>query len=180
MALQIGIGVLALIALLVVLISMRPARFRIARSAQLTASAERVFSLLNDFHEWAKWSPWEKLDPAMKKTFTGPEAGKGATYSWLGNNKAGEGRMTILESKPSELVVLGLEFIKPFAAKNQTTFKLSPSAGGTEVQWIMEGERNFSGKAFDLFVNMDKLLGKDFEEGLANLNTAAQSGVDVT
>ena len=175
MALQIGIGLLALIALLVVLITMRPARFRIARSAEIKASSERVFSLLNDFHQWAKWSPWEKLDPSMKKTFTGPEAGKGATYSWLGNSKAGEGHMTILESKPNELVLLELEFIKPFPAKNKTTFKLSPSAGGTEVHWIMEGEHNFSGKAFALFVNMDKFLGKDFEQGLANLNTAAQS-----
>jgi uncharacterized protein YndB with AHSA1/START domain len=175
MALQIGIGLLALIALLVVLISMRPARFRIARSAEINASGERVFSLLNDFHEWAKWSPWEKLDPAMKKTFNGAEAGKGARYSWLGNSKAGEGHMTILESKPNELVLLELEFLKPFPAKNKTTFKLSSSAGGTEVQWIMEGEHNFSGKAFALLMNMDKFLGKDFEQGLANLNTAAQS-----
>jgi uncharacterized protein YndB with AHSA1/START domain len=175
MAAQIGIGVLALLVLLVVLIQSRPARFRIARSAVIGASAARVFLLLNDFHEWAKWSPWEKLDPALKKTFTGAASGVGASYSWVGNSKAGEGNMTITESKPNEQLSLDLEFLKPFPAKNKTTFKLSPAAGGTEVHWIVEGEHNFSGKAFALLVNMDRLLGKDFEQGLANLNSAAQS-----
>jgi Polyketide cyclase / dehydrase and lipid transport len=177
MALQIGIGVLALVVLLLVVISTRPASFRIARSAQVGASDAVVFSLLNDFHQWQKWSPWEKLDPSMKKTFDGPSSGQGAKYSWLGNSKAGEGRMTILDSKPNELLKIQLEFVKPFAATNQTTFKLSPSgdATKTEVQWIVEGENGFAAKAFSLFVNMDKLLGKEFEQGLANLNTAAQS-----
>jgi hypothetical protein len=111
----------------------------------------------------------------MKKTFDGPAAGTGASYAWSGNSKAGQGRMTILDSKPNEQLSIKLEFIKPFSATNQTTFKLVPSASGTEVHWIMEGQNGFSGKAFALLMNMDKMLGKSFEEGLANLNTAAQS-----
>jgi hypothetical protein len=174
MALKIALGVLAVLALLLVVISTRPASFRIERSAQISAPDAVVFSLLNDFHQWLKWSPWEKLDPNMKKTFEGSASGPGARYAWVGNSKAGEGRMTILHSKPNELVSIQLEFIKPFAATHRTTFTLSPSGAGTEVHWIMEGENGFSSKAFSLFVNMDQLVGKDFEQGLANLNTAAQ------
>jgi uncharacterized protein YndB with AHSA1/START domain len=174
MALQIGIGVLVLVALLVLFVGTRPASFHIERSKEIEAPSERVFALLNDFHEWAKWSPWEKLDPAMKKTFEGPTAGKGASYGWVGNSKAGSGRMTILESS-LERVSIELEFIKPFPAKNRSTFELKPSAKGTAVRWIMEGENGFSAKAFSLLVNMDKFLGKDFEEGLAKLDSAARS-----
>ena len=175
MALQIGIGVLAIVALLVVVISTRPAGFRIARSAQVSAPAAVVFSLLNDFHQWGKWSPWEKLDPSMQKTFSGPETGVGASYAWVGNSKAGEGSMVVLDSQPDERLSIKVRFIKPFAATNQSTFELRPAAGGTEVRWIMEGENGFAAKAFSLFVNMDKFLGKEFEEGLAKLNSAAQS-----
>jgi uncharacterized protein YndB with AHSA1/START domain len=175
MALNIGLGVLALIVVLLVVISTRPASFRVERSAQIGAPPSAVFLLLNDFQHWVKWSPWEKLDPNMKKTFDGPAAGPGARYAWVGNSKAGEGRMTILDSKPNELLSIQLEFVKPFAATNRTTFKLIPSAGGTEVHWIMEGENGFAAKAFSLFVNMDQLVGKDFEEGLANLSSVAQS-----
>ncbi len=174
MAIQIGIGVLVLVLLLVVLISTRPATFRIERSAQIGASAPVVFALLEDFHEWVKWSPWEKLDPNMKKTFSGPTTGVGAGYAWLGNSKAGEGSMSVLESKPNELLSIKIQFLKPFPATNQTTFKLEPAGNGTRVSWIMDGQNGFMGKAFALFVNMDKFLGKDFEQGLANLNTAAR------
>jgi hypothetical protein len=125
--------------------------------------------MVNDFHHWDRWSPWEKFDPAMKKTFEGPPAGPGAIYSWVGNKKVGEGRMTILESKAAEFVTMKLEFIKPFAATHQAMFKLAPTAGGTHFTWSMEGNNNFMGKAFSLLMNMDKMVGKDFERGLGNL-----------
>jgi uncharacterized protein YndB with AHSA1/START domain len=173
MALQIGLGVLVLVTVLVLLINKRPAKFRIARSAEIDAPAPAVFALMDDFHAWAKWSPWEKLDPTMKKTFHGPASGVGAGYTWAGNRKAGQGRMTIVECKPSERLIIKLEFLKPFTATNQTTFNLSPTAKGTTVQWIMEGDSNFAHKALSLFMNMDDLVGKQFEEGLSNLSAAA-------
>jgi hypothetical protein len=169
------IGLLVALAVLVLFIATRPAKFRIERSAQVQAPSAAVFALLDDFHEWSKWSPWEKLDPKMKKTFSGAEKGTGAEYAWVGNNKAGEGSMTLLDSKPNEQLSIRLRFVKPFAATNLTTFRLVPAAGGTTVHWIMEGENGFSAKAFAVFVNMDKLLGKDFEEGLANLNRVTQA-----
>jgi uncharacterized protein YndB with AHSA1/START domain len=174
MALEIGLGLLVLVTVLVLLINQRPARFRIARRAEIAAPAATVFALMDDFHEWVKWSPWEKLDPTMTKTFEGPASGIGASYAWSGNGKAGAGRMTILESKASEQLVIKLEFVKPFAATNRTTFNLTPSGMGTAVQWIMEGESSFAHKAFSLFMNMDELVGKQFDEGLSNLNVAAK------
>jgi uncharacterized protein YndB with AHSA1/START domain len=169
------IVVLIALAALLAFIASRPAQFRIERSTLVHAPSSAVFALLNDFHEWAKWSPWEKLDPAMKKTFSGAPAGPGAHYAWVGNGKAGEGNMTLLESMPNDLVKIELRFLKPFPATNVTTFKLLPAAEGTTVHWIVEGENGFGGKAFALFVDMDKLLGKDFEEGLTNLDRAAQA-----
>ena len=165
---------LGFVAALLVFIATRPARFRIERSALVKAPEAKVFGLINDFHHWAKWSPWEKLDASMKKTFSGADSGTGAKYAWVGNNKVGEGKMTITASTPNELVQVDLEFLKPFPAKNVTSFKLSPAPGGTTVQWISEGENGFAAKAFGLVMNVDKLLGSSFEEGLANLNTAAQ------
>lgn len=175
MAKKIGIAVLGLLVVLIVVIALRPAHFRIERSAVVAAPPSAVFEQVNDFHNWPKWSPWEKLDPGMKKTFSGPPAGNGAAYAWTGNDKAGEGKMTITGSKPSEQVDIQLEFIKPFAATNQATFKLTPSGAGTNVQWVMEGNNGFVSKAFALFVDVDKMVGKDFEQGLANLNVAAKT-----
>jgi uncharacterized protein YndB with AHSA1/START domain len=174
MGLTIGLIVLGLVVALLVLISTRSADFRLERTAQIAAPPERVFALINDLHEWVKWSPWEKLDPAMQKTFGGAAAGVGATYAWVGKGKAGEGQMTILESAPGAKVALKLEFKKPFAATNDTVFTLTPTAAGTEVRWAMSGVNNFASKAFQLVVDMDKLVGKDFEEGLANLDRAAR------
>lgn len=175
MAKKIGIAVLGLLVVLLVVIALQPAHFRIERSAVVAAPPAAVFEQVNDFHNWAKWSPWEKLDPGMKKTFSGPPAGSGAEYAWAGNDKAGEGKMTITGSKPTEQVDIRLDFIKPFAATNQSTFTLTPSGAGTKVQWAMEGNNGFISKAFCLFVDMDKMVGKDFEQGLANLNVAAKS-----
>jgi len=175
MLLKIGIGLIVLILAFVTFVSSRPGSFRIERSALVSAPPEKVFPLINDFHQWKRWSPWEKLDPNMKTSFSGPEAGPGSSYAWSGNGKAGEGRMTIQESKPAELVSVTLEFTKPMKATNKTKFSLSPAAGGTMVKWEMTGKNGFMGKAFSVFANMDKMVGGDFEKGLAALNTEAQA-----
>jgi hypothetical protein len=160
---------------LVAVVAMQPANFRISRSATMAAPPSQVFDQVNDFHNWEAWSPWAKLDPTMKTTYSGPEAGTGASYSWSGNNKVGEGRMTISESQPHELVRIQLEFLRPFAAKNQAEFTFQPAGNQTQVTWGMTGTNNFMAKAFNLVMNMDKLVGKDFEKGLAQLKTVVES-----
>jgi uncharacterized protein YndB with AHSA1/START domain len=175
MLLKIGIAIVVLIVALVVYVVSRPADFRIERSALISAPSEAVFPLINDFHQWKRWSPWEKLDPDMKTEFSGPAVGPGSSYAWQGNGKAGEGRMTIDESKPTEFVSITLEFAKPMKATNKTTLSLSPVASGTMVKWEMTGRNGFMGKAFSTFMNMDKMVGGDFEKGLAALNTEAQT-----
>ncbi len=175
MAKKIGLGFLALIVVLLVVISTRPDSFRVERSAQVSAPAAAVFPLINDFHKWELWSPFEKLDPGMKKTFEGAPAGRGAVYAWAGNDKAGEGRMTVVDCKAYERVNIKLEFLKPFAATNQAIFTLQPSQGGTRVTWAMEGKNNFMSKAMSLFMSMDSMVGGEFEKGLASLNAAAQA-----
>ena len=171
---KIGLGVLTIVAILAIVVATRPGEFQVQRSTTIAASPEVVFSFLNDFHQWAKWSPWEKRDPNMKKTFEGSPSGAGAVYSWSGNDKVGEGRMTLTESKPNEGVLIKLEFIKPFAATNQTEIKLTPAAGSTTVAWTMRGTNNFVGKAFSLVMNMDKMVGGDFENGLSQLKQQSE------
>ena len=171
---KILIGLLMAGLLLVIFIATRPAHFRVQRSAQINAPSGAIFPLIDDFHYWAQWSPWEKLDPGMKKTYSGPPAGTGAQYAWAGNDKAGAGRMTITDSKPSEFLAIQLEFLKPFAATNQATFRLTPNATGTQVEWSMEGDNGFLAKAFSLVMDMDSLVGKDFQEGLANLRRLSE------
>lgn len=166
----VGIVAAVVILLLIAMVASRPANFRVQRSALMPAPPSAIFPLISDFHQWARWSPWEHLDPNMKKTFGGPPVGVDSTYAWAGNKKAGEGKMTLLESNPNELVKIRIQFFKPFPADNTVTFIITPAQGGTSVQWIMEGRNNFMGKAFCLFVNMDKLVGGDFERGLANLS----------
>ena len=171
----IGIGVVVLLVIaLLAFTAKRPAEFRIQRSAQIDAPPDVVFSIINDLHKWGLWSPFER-DPNMKKTFEGAASGPGASYAWNGNNEVGEGRMTIVDSKPGELVTMKLEFTRPFKATNEVNFKLEPSAGGTQLSWIMDGKHNFIMKAMSLFMDMDKMVGKDFEQGLGNLNTVAQA-----
>ncbi len=177
-AIYIGIAVLVVIVVgLLAFIGSRPEDFHIERSRQINAPGDVVFSMINDLHQWERWSPYEKLDPNMQKTFVGPAAGPGASYAWNGNNQAGEGRMTIVESKPGELVSMDLEFTRPFACKNKVNFELAPAATGTRVSWIMEGKNNLIGKAFSALFDMDAMVGKEFENGLANLNTVAQAEV---
>jgi len=174
---KIALGALAVLAILGLVIATRPAHFRVERSALIHAPDAVIFPLIDDFHAWPLWSPWEKLDPGMKKTFSGAPKGRGAEYAWAGNDKAGAGRMTILESKPNELVSVRLEFLKPFAATNQAAFELVPTGAGTQVTWSMEGNNGFIAKAFCMVMDMDALVGKDFEEGLANLDRLARSAL---
>lgn len=173
---KILIGILSLIVLLVIVIAIQPARFRITRSATISAPADQVFAQINDLHQWNGWSPWAKLDPNMKTTFEGPSSGEGASYVWSGNDDVGEGKMTITESRPSELVRIDLEFIRPFAAKNDTEFVLAPEGDQTKVTWSMSGTNGFMAKAFSLLMNMDKMVGADFEKGLAAMKTIVEGG----
>jgi hypothetical protein len=156
-------------------VAMRPATFHIERSTKISAQPEIVFGLINDFHNWQGWSPWEKMDPAMKKTHSGAPAGTGAVYSWAGNDDVGEGRMTITGSRPSEVVEIKLEFLKPFEATNKTTFTVKPGGDGSNVTWAMDGNNSFATKLVGLFMDMDSMIGKDFEKGLANMKQMAEA-----
>ncbi|MDY7228854.1 SRPBCC family protein [Hyalangium rubrum] len=174
---KILLGLVVAVVALAGYIASRPAHFSLQRTATIPAPPEVAFALVNDFHYWNQWSPWDKLDPNQKTAFDGAPAGTGAKYSWVGNDDVGEGRMTIEESKPNELVRIKLEFIKPFEATNTTTFHFKPEGEGVSVTWQMEGENNFMSKAFSVFVNMDEMVGKDFEKGLASMKTAAEAEV---
>jgi hypothetical protein len=158
-----------------VVVALRPAEFRIARTATMSAPAPVVFDQVNDFHHWDAWSPWAKIDPAMKQTYEGAPAGTGAIYTWIGNKQVGEGRMTILESRPSDLVKIKLEFMKPFKATNAAEFTFQPQGAQTAVTWSMSGRNNFFLKAFGLFMNMDKMIGGDFEKGLASMKAVSEA-----
>jgi uncharacterized protein YndB with AHSA1/START domain len=175
MWINIGIVIVVAIVALGIAISSRPDAFSVQRSATIAGPPGAVFGYLNDFHRWPQWSPWEKLDPNMQRTHSGAPSGIGAKYAWSGNSKAGEGSMTIMESKPSERIVVDLNFIKPFKSSNVTEFVLKPVAQGTQVTWTMTGKHNTATKAFSLVADMDKLVGKDFEQGLANLKVAAEA-----
>ena len=153
---------------------MRPNSFRIQRSASIHASPDKIFSLIDDFHHWAEWSPWEKLDPDLKRTFSGPPAGVGTIYEWDGNKKVGTGRMEILSTAPASRLEIKLDFLKPFEAHNTAEFTLTPNGADTEVVWAMHGPAPYITKLMGVFVSMDSLLGKDFETGLANLKAVAE------
>jgi hypothetical protein len=172
---KIGILVLLLIAAATAFIATRSDDFHVQRSAVINAPPGVVFPMINDFHRWVEWSPYEKFDPKMKKSFEGPTSGSGASYAWSGNDQAGEGRTTIVESKPDELVAMKLEFTRPFAGMNQVHFNLAPAEGGTKVTWSMDGKKNFMAKAFTMFMDCDSMCGAQFEEGLANLNKLVQN-----
>lgn len=170
-AIILGLLVVGLLAV----IAMRPDTFHVERSMTFTGPPAAAFGLVNDFHQWSQWSPWEKLDPGMQRTFDGQAAGAGAGYAWKGTDKVGEGRMTITGSQPSSRVDIKLEFIKPWPATNATTFTFVPQGAETQVVWAMEGQCNFVSKAVGLFMSMDNLVGKDFELGLAQMKTVAET-----
>ncbi|WP_026537201.1 SRPBCC family protein [Arthrobacter sp. 9MFCol3.1] len=143
--------------------------YEVTRSAVIPAPAEDIFPLVNSFREWTKWSPWESVDPAMERSYSGTESGVGAKYAWSGNRKAGSGTMEIVDTAEPRNIKIRLEFTKPFKAVNPTSFTFTPSGDGTLVTWTMTGENKGVGKVFALFMNMDKMVGADFEKGLASL-----------
>jgi len=172
---RILLGFLAILVIFAIVVACQPPDFSVARSAAMAAPSGTVFAQVNDFHKWEAWSPWAKLDPAMKTTYEGASSGTGSIYIWAGNDKIGEGRMTILESRPGELVRIKLEFLKPFAATNQADFTLKGEGAQTSVTWTMTGKKNFIQKAFCMFMDMDKMVGGDFEKGLAQIKTVVEA-----
>lgn len=149
--------------------------YTVTRTVTVNAPRERVRALVNDFHAWPTWSPWEGMDPAMRRTYTGPDAGVGATYAWEGNRKAGKGSMTITADGPDQ-VDIDLHFDKPFPADNRIELVLTPrGATATDVEWRMHGEISGAMRVFSLVKSMDSLVGPDFEKGLATLKRVAES-----
>ena len=170
------IGLAAAVLLFVLVVATRSPTFHVERSIAMAAPPERVFPHVNDLHAWNAWSPWEKIDPQMQRTFSGAPAGVGAAYAWAGNGDVGEGRMTITQSTPSSQIVMRLEFLRPFAATNTATFTFLPTPSGTTLTWAMDGPKNFFAKALHMFIDMDEMVGGSFEQGLAALKTIAERG----
>jgi hypothetical protein len=168
-----GLVLVALLAALLVVAATRPDSFSVERRTVVQASPQQILPMIADFHRWAEWSPWEKLDPAMKRSFGGPGAGVGATYAWEGNRDVGSGRMAVLSSS-AEKVSIQLDFIEPFEGHNTTDFQLTPQGSGTELRWVMTGPAPFVTKLMGVFISMDAMIGKDFEKGLAQLKAAAE------
>jgi len=165
--------VVAVIGVLVVA-AMRPGSFAVQRSAEMRAAPGAIYPLIADFREWPRWSPWEKLGPNMRRARSGAAGGTGAVYAWEGSSKVGAGRMEIRDVAPPSKVVIQLDFIKPFEGHNVTEFALVPKGDSTDVQWAMRGPATFMMKLMGLFMNMDKMIGRDFERGLANLKAAVE------
>jgi hypothetical protein len=172
---KIILGLAAVIVLFAGFVSTRPSTYTVQRTATIQAAPEFAFAMVNDFHRWSEWSPWDKLDPKMERTFDGAASGVGAKYEWKGNDQVGKGRMTIEQSKPNELVQIKLEFIEPWESTNATIFEFKPAGEGTTVTWRMEGTNNFMGKAFSVFMDMDGMIGKDFDNGLAAMKKGAEA-----
>ena len=171
---KIAIVVVVLIAGILIFASTKPDTFGVQRSAAIKAPPEKVFALINDFKRWDAWSPWGKKDPAIKRTWGVVTSGKGAHYAWDGNSDVGQGSMEITESVPSSKVALKLDFVKPFEGHNTVDFTLAPQGDITNVTWKMQGPAPFITKVMQVFCNMDSMIGKDFEAGLANLKAAAE------
>ena len=169
----IAVVVVVLIAGVLVYAATKPDVFRVQRTASIKAPPEKIAAVLSDFHGWQAWSPWEKMDPAMKRSYSGAEKGKGAAYAWEGNGKVGQGHMEITDAAPSR-VALNLDFIKPFEAHNKVVFTLAPKGDATEVNWAMQGPVPYLAKIVHVFMDMDSVVGGQFEAGLANLKTITE------
>lgn len=171
-----GIVVVLVVAIAVVLIlaAAKPDTFKVARSTRINAPPEKIFAFLNDFHRFPEWSPYENRDPAMQRTFSGAESGKGAVYAWDGNKDVGQGRMEILSSTPSSNITIKLDFMRPFEGHNTVEFTLVPDGTSTTVTWAMSGPLPYMAKIIHVFINMDKMVGGDFAAGLANLKSLAE------
>lgn len=172
----IGLGVVAtLILLFVIVVATRPSEFRISRSTAIAAPPEIVFEQVNNLRNWDGWSPWAKLDPNAKHSFDGPEEGEGAAFLWSGNDKIGEGDMKIVESEPPKLVRMKLHFVRPMEDTCDTEFTFQPQGKETKITWTMSGKQNFVGKAICMFMNMDKMVGDQFNEGLGSMKQIAEA-----
>jgi hypothetical protein len=167
--------VAAIVVVLVIVIAVQPADFRVTRSGTMAAPPAEAFAQVNDFHNWDAWSPWAKIDPAMKQTYEGAPAGVGAVYSWVGNSEVGEGKMTLKESQPHQRITIKLEFLKPFKATHSAEFTFKADGDFTIVTWTMMGQKNFITKAFGLVMSMDKMLGGMFEKGLAQMKVVVEA-----
>ena len=168
-----ALGIVVLVAAILVFATTRASEFRVERSIAIKASPDKVAALIDDFHNWPLWSPYEKLDPAMTRNISGAPAGKGAIYEWQGNSKAGQGRMEILDVA-ADKVTIKLDFIKPFEGHNVAEFTLAPTGDTTQVTWAMFGPTPYVAKVMGIFFSMDQMIGQDFEAGLANLKTVAE------
>ncbi|RDJ26771.1 polyketide cyclase [Bosea caraganae] len=162
------------VVIVLILAAMKPDSFTVRRSLAINAPPERIFPLINEFRNWTQWSPWEKLDPALKRDYSGAPTGIGSVYAWDGDKKVGQGRMEIVEAASPKTVGLKLDFVRPFEAHNNVIFALEPAASGTNVTWTMTGPVPFVAKIFHVFMNMDRVVGGDFETGLANMKAAAE------
>ncbi|MEN3349229.1 MAG: hypothetical protein V7632_2864 [Bradyrhizobium sp.] len=168
------IGIIAVIlaiaiAVVLVLAASKPSTFKVTRAASIGAPADRIFPLINDFHQWVAWSPYENRDPALKRTYQGAQSGQGAVYAWDGNKNVGSGRMEILQAETPSKIVIKLDFFKPFEGHNTAEFTMLPQGDATNVTWTMYGPAVFMSKVMQVFMNLDHMIGKDFEVGLANL-----------
>ena len=171
---KILIALAVLVALFVIVVAMQPSEFQVERTATIAAPQAEVFAQVNDLHKWEAWSPWAKLDPNAKIAFEGAEAGQGAAMSWAGNDKVGEGKMTVIESRPNDAVKLKVDFVKPFEGTSNSDFAFKPEGEGTSVTWAMSAHHNFLEKAFCLVMNGKKMIGDDLEKGLAQLKSLAE------
>ena len=174
MYLYLPLGIAAVVAVFLIIVALQSPDFRVSRSATMAAPAPAVFAHVNDLHRWEAWNPWGKIDPAMTRSYDGAASGVGAITSWAGNSEVGEGRMTITGSRPGDLVQIKLEFFKPFKATNTAEFTFKPEGNQTSVTWSMSGTKNFMMKAVHLFMNMDKMVGGQFEKGLADLKAIVE------
>jgi len=170
----IAIAAILLLAAALGFASSRPDTFRVQRATSIDAPPEEIFSLIQDFHRWGSWSPYEKLDPTMKRNFSGAPNGKGAVYEWAGTSKVGSGRMEITDISPRSKVTIKLDFLKPFECHNMAEFTLEANGGATNVTWATYGPQRYLAKVMSMFLSMDNLIGKDFEAGLANLKAVAE------
>jgi hypothetical protein len=169
------LGLVAVVGLFALVAAFQPSDFRVTRTATIAAPPAVVFEQVNTLKNWDNWSPWAKLDPNCQQAFTGPASGVGSAFAWAGNSKVGEGKMTITESQSPSLVKMNLEFIKPFAGTNVTEFTFQPQGDATAVTWTMSGKNNFAGKCFSLVMSCDKMVGGDFEKGLASMKAVAEA-----
>jgi len=171
---KIAVAIVVLIAALLVYAATQPDTFRVERSATMKAPPETIYAVLSNFQKWGSWSPWEKKDPAMKRTFGETTSGKGAKYAWEGNKEVGKGSMEIVEATPPSRLVLRLDFLEPFEAHNMVEYTLTPVDGATTVNWALHGPMPYLSKVMCIFVSMDSMVGKDFETGLANLKAVVE------